>query len=101
MISQEKIQKYQNLYKDAWDKQNEIDRAKHPSLRGPQHKHHNREKQIANGRLGGAPLMTLSKEAETIDRMLNKDMTVGEIAELLGMTTKEANYIVKRFKLPR
>ena len=56
---------------------------------------------ISNGRLGGAPLLTLSKEAETIDRMLNKDMTVGEIAGLLDMTTKEANYIVKRFKLPR
>ena len=46
-------------------------------------------------------MLTLTKEAETIDRMLNKDMTVGEIAGLLGITTKEANNIVRRFKLPR
>jgi len=99
--TQHQIEKYQDLYLSAWNELNKVDRTKHPSLRGPQHNHHNRNMHISNGRLGGAPLLTLSKEAETIDRMLNKDMTVGEIAGLLDMTTKEANHIVKRFKLPR
>ena len=88
MISQERMELYQDLYKDAWDKQNEIDRSKNSSLRVPQRNHQNRATHIANGKLGGAPLLKLSKEAETINRML-------------GMTDKETQYLVKRFKLPR
>ena len=101
MISQERMIIYQDLYKAAWDKQNEIDRSKNSSLRGPQRNYHNRATHIANGKLGGAPLLKLSKEAETINRMLQKEMTIREISGLLGMTVKETQHMVKRFKLPR
>jgi hypothetical protein len=46
-------------------------------------------------------MLTLTKEAETIDRMLNKDATVKEIAAILNMSIKDTNNIVRRFKLPR
>tara|TARA_B110000285_G_scaffold226554_2_gene286515 strand:+ start:546 stop:860 length:315 start_codon:yes stop_codon:yes gene_type:complete len=95
------IEKYQDLYLSAWNELNKVDRTKHPSLRGPQHNHHNRATHVRNGRLGGAPMLTLTKEAETIDRMLNKDATVKEIAAILNMSIKDTNNIVRRFKLPR
>jgi|TARA_B110000977_G_scaffold10371_1_gene13519 hypothetical protein len=99
--TQHQIEKYQDLYLSAWNELNKVDRTKHPSLRGPQHNHHNRATHVSNGRLGGAPMLTLTKEAETIDRMLNKDATVKEIAAILNMSIKDTNNIVRRFKLPR
>ena len=99
--TQHQIEKYQDLYLSAWNELNKVDRTKHPSLRGPQHNHHNRSTHVSNGRLGGAPMLTLTKEAETIDRMLNKDATVKEIAAILNMSIKDTNNIVRRFKLPR
>ncbi len=101
MMSPERMELYQDLYRARWNEQNKIDRDKNSALRAPYHNHHNRAKHIANGKLGGAPMLKLTKEAETIDRMLKKDMTVKDVAEILRMSVKDANHIVKRFKLPR
>tara|TARA_R110001632_G_scaffold140313_1_gene256317 strand:+ start:475 stop:780 length:306 start_codon:yes stop_codon:yes gene_type:complete len=100
-MSTKRMELYQDLYRARWDEQNKIDRDKSPSLRPPHHNHYNRAKHIANGKLGGAPMLKLTKEAETIDRMLKKGMTVKDVAEILSMSVKDASNIVKRFRLPR
>tara|TARA_R110000796_G_scaffold67066_1_gene154014 strand:+ start:611 stop:916 length:306 start_codon:yes stop_codon:yes gene_type:complete len=96
-----KWQEYQDRYKTAWDKQNIKDRALNSKLRAPQVNHHNRETHAENGRKGGAPILKLSKEAETINRMLNKKLSPKAISDILGKQMYETTNIIKRYRLPR
>jgi len=94
------IDKYQDIYKKAWDRQNKIDRLANPKLvLSPQAK--NGQNAGKFGKLGGAPKLALSENAKVINRMLIKDMKVSEIADILGKSHQAVTQIKNRYGLPR
>ncbi|MDB4350130.1 hypothetical protein OAA57_00950 [bacterium] len=99
-LEQWQIDKYQDIYKKAWDRQNKIDRLANPKLvLSPQAKNgHNAGK---FGKLGGAPKLALSENAKVINRMLIKDMKVSEIADILGKSHQAVTQIKNKYGLPR
>lgn len=94
------IDKYQDIYKKAWDRQNKIDRVENPKLiPSPQHK--NGQNAGKFGKLGGAPKLELSENAKVINKMLIKEMKVSEIADILGKSHQSVTQIKNRYGLPR
>jgi hypothetical protein len=94
------IDKYQDIYKKAWDRQNKIDRVANPKLvPSPQHK--NGQNAGKFGKMGGAPKLALSENAKVINKMLIKDMKVSEIADILGKSHQAVTQIKNRYGLPR
>ncbi len=94
------IDKYQDIYKKAWDRQNKIDRLANPKLvPSPQAK--NGQNAGKFGKLGGAPKLALSENAKIINKMLMKDMKVSEIADILGKSHQSVTQIKNRYGLPR
>ena len=94
------IDKYQDIYKKAWDRQNKIDRVTNPKLvPSPQAK--NGQNAGKFGKMGGAPKLALSENAKVINKMLIKDMKVSEIADILGKSHQSVTQIKNRYGLPR
>ena len=94
------IDKYQDIYKKAWDRQNKIDRVANPKLvPSPQAK--NGQDAGKFGKMGGAPKLALSENAKIINKMLMKDMKVSEIADILGKSHQAVTQIKNRYGLPR
>ena len=94
------IDKYQDIYKKAWDRQNKIDRVANPKLvPSPQAK--NGQNAGKFGKMGGAPKLALSENAKVINKMLIKDMKVSEIADILGMSHQAVTQVKNRYGLPR
>ncbi len=94
------IDKYQDIYKKAWDRQNKIDRVANPKLvPSPQAK--NGQEAGKFGKMGGAPKLALSENAKIINKMLMKDMKVSEIADILGKSHQAVTQIKNRYGLPR
>ena len=94
------IDKYQDIYKRAWDRQNKIDRIANPKIMpSPQAKNgHNAGK---FGKMGGAPKLALSENAEVINKMLINGMTVAEISDILGKSHQAVTQVKNRYNLPR
>jgi len=94
------IDKYQDIYKKAWDRQNKIDRVANPKLvPSPQAK--NGQNAGKFGKMGGAPKLALSENAKVINKMLIKDMKVSEIADILGKSHQAVTQVKNRYGLPR
>ena len=94
------IDKYQDIYKKAWDRQNKIDRVANPKLvPSPQAK--NGQDAGKFGKMGGAPKLALSENAKIINKMLMKDMKVSEISDILGKSHQAVTQIKNRYGLPR
>lgn len=94
------IDKYQDIYKKALDRQNKIDRAANPKLvPSPQAK--NGQDAGKFGKIRGAPKLALSENAKIINKMLMKDMKVSEIADILGKSHQAVTQIKNRYSLPR
>jgi hypothetical protein len=99
-LEQWQIDKYQDIYKKAWDRQNKIDRLANPKLvPSPQAK--NGQEAGKFGKMGGAPKLALSENAKIINKMLMKDMKVSEIADILGKSHQAVTQIKNRYSLPR
>tara|TARA_R110000822_G_scaffold74515_4_gene179023 strand:- start:1959 stop:2312 length:354 start_codon:yes stop_codon:yes gene_type:complete len=116
MTDQEKVEKYQDIYKEAWDRQNIIDRKANPLARGSSTMS---RKSLTNAKRGTstrirtdkAPASSpdvdpkgrpLSKSAELVNKMmLTTDMTLVEMSEELRTSRHAVNYIKKRYGLPR
>ena len=99
-LEQWKIDKYQDIYKKAWDRQNKIDRLANPKL-VPSPQARNGQNAGKFGKLGGAPKLALSENAKIINKMLMKDMKVSEIADILGKSHQAVTQIKNRYGLPR
>ena len=62
-LKQWQIDKYQDIYKMAWDRQNKIDRKENPKIMpSPQAK--NGQDAGKFGKMGGAPKLALSENAK-------------------------------------
>lgn len=117
MDEQEKIEKYQDVYKEAWDRQNKIDRKENPLARGPSpmtrraldNAKRGTSKRIRTDQVPSTTLENiapedrpLSKSATLINNMmLTTDMTLQEMSEELRTSRHSVSYIKKRYGLPR
>ena len=91
------INKYQDIYKNAWENQNKTDRAMNSKLKIPQYASTGHF-----GKLGGAPkLLELSQKASSVNKMLIKGMTVADIAEIFGTSHQSVTQMKNRYELPR
>ena len=94
------IDKHQDIYKRAWERQNIIDRKANPKIMpSPQAK--NGQNAGKFGKLGGAPKLALSENAKVINKMLIKKMTVAEISDILGKSHQAVTQVKNRYGLPR
>lgn len=100
---------YEDLYREAWIKQNKIDRENNKKLREPAV---NYQQQRINGLKGGRPtqrpeghepknIKPLSDKAAVVNRMLLKGMKVREIGEILGISHQSVSHMKKQYGLPR
>ena len=117
MNEQEKIEKYQDVYKEAWDRQNKIDRKENPLARGPspmtrralENAKRGTSKRIRTDQIPSTTLENidpkdrpLSKSATLINNMMRTtDMTLQEMSEELRTSRHSVSYIKKRYGLPR
>ena len=95
---------YEELYREAWLKQNEIDRAVNKKLAAnPLHRDPEKAKKSgqAGGFKGGRPAGKLTENAKTINRMLKEGMTVALIARILDRDARSILNTKQRYKLPR
>lgn len=103
MTEQERIN-YEELYRKVWEAQTKKDRADNPQL-ASRATHKNCTNKI-NGQMGGRPKneasnLKLTKEAEMVNRMLKRSMTLKAIAEIMGISPKKASTIKRKYDLPR
>lgn len=95
---------YEELYREAWLKQNELDRAINKKLlANPLHRDPERAKVTgkAGGLKGGRPAGKMTENAKTINRMLKEGMTVALIARLLDRDARSILNTKQRYGLPR
>lgn len=92
---------YEELYKERWEKQNIIDKAINPKLELAHKRVKRDELNKINGKLGGQPKMPLSKEAKMLDKLLKKELSLNEAADIMSITVDKVRGIKKRYRLPR
>ena len=90
---------YEELYREAWIAQNKKDREDNPKL-GPNTMYRDPKQAQENALKGGRP-KALSDKAKMINRMLEKEMTLREIADILGVTPQAVMQVKHRYGLPR
>lgn len=103
MNEQERI-KYEELYREVWEKQTKKDKEDNPRVLS-RVTHKNCTNRL-NGQMGGRPKkeankLVLTKDAEMVDRMLKRSMTLKSIAEIMGISPKTASNIKRKYDLPR
>ena len=89
---------YEELYREAWIAQNKKDREDNPKL-GPNTMYRDPKQAQENALKGGRP-KALTERAKMINRMLQKDMTLREIADILGITNQAVMQTKHRYGLP-
>ena len=101
---------YEELYREAWLKQNKIDREVNKKLQAPAI---NYQQARENGLKGGRPsqradvqpprdiTIKLSPKAKVVNRMLHRGMKVREIGEILGISHQAVSHMKKQYGLPR
>ena len=102
--------KYEVVYREAWLKQNKIDRENNKRLQTPAIDY---AQQRENGLKGGRPsqkadvqpprdiTVKLSPKAKVVNRMLHKGMKVRMIGEILGISHQAVSHMKKNYGLPR
>jgi len=103
-----KMERYEDLYREAMLEQLKIDAEKNPLARGP-NKHFASGMMGAKfGKLGGQSKAAtdlsdapLTKTATIVNRLLKKRMTQRSIAEILGIAASTVSNIKQQYNLPR
>jgi hypothetical protein len=90
-------EEYEDLYRRAWLKQLDIDKANNKKL---QTKPVDYNKARENALKGGRP-KKLSDKAAVINRMIVKGMTMREIGDILGISHQAVIQVKQRYGLPR
>tara|TARA_R110001583_G_scaffold30412_2_gene105137 strand:- start:564 stop:884 length:321 start_codon:yes stop_codon:yes gene_type:complete len=98
---------YEPLYRECWLKQIKQDKTDNPRLETRNRYMENGAKSKENGKLGGRPRkepvnnLPLTKDAEVLNRMLQRKMTVTDAADIMGKSKKWAFNMKKKYDLPR
>ena len=100
-------ERYEDLYRQAWEAQTKKDIETNPKLAGMVNNKKS-QKQIAdrlkaqkNGRTGGRPKLTLPKDAEMLNKLLKKELSLKDAADIMGLTVQSLSEIKSRYNLPR
>ena len=102
--------KYEELYRQAWEQQVKKDRKENPQLmvnkRIKFDQYANNIANRKNGAKGGRPRkekvkLKMTKDAEVLNRMLQRKMTLKDAAEIMGISPKAASNIKRKYDLPR
>ena len=104
MKEQERV-KYEELYRQKWEQQIKKDKKDNPRL-VTSNRYINNTVNRENGAKGGRPKkgenkLKLTKDAEVLNRMLQRKMTLGDAAEIMGISRKWASTLKNKYDLPR
>lgn len=92
-------QRYEDLYRQAWLKQIQVDKQKNPKLAAPIPDYN---KARENGLKGGRPKKPpMTANARIINNMMQKGMTLREIGKILERSHQAVQQIATRYGLPR
>lgn len=101
------MERYEDLYRQAWEAQTKKDIETNSKLAGMVN-NKNSKKQIndrlkaqQNGKTGGRPKLTLSKDAEMLNKLLKKELSLKDAADIMGLTMQSLSQIKSRYSLPR
>ncbi len=97
-----KRDKYEDIYRQAWLAQNIKDKADNPRWNG------GISSSALNGftkhtsvNKGGRPKLSLSKDAVMLNKLLQREISLNDAADILGLTVKSLRQIKSRYGLPR
>ena len=102
--------KYEELYRKCWVDLLVKDKQANPKLERQNRYVANGNKGKAGGSMGGRPKqieevlpnkLPLNKDAEMVNRMIFRGMTLVDIAEILSISPRTVGKIKKQFGLPR
>ena len=104
MNEQERV-KYEELYRQKWEQQIKKDKKDNPRV-VTRNRYINNTANRENGAKGGRPKkgenkLKLTKDAEVLNRMLQRKMTLGDAAEIMGISRKWASTLKNKYDLPR
>jgi len=96
---------YEEFYRTCWEKQVKQDKKENPRL-VYNTRYTNNSAHRKNGFKGGRPRkeenkLKLTKEAEVLNRMLQRKMTLKDAAEIMGISPKAASNMKRKYDLPR
>ena len=92
---------YESLYREYWLAQNKQDRLDNPRFNGTKEPNAPAANMFqAHGKMGGRPLK-LTKDAEKLDKLLSKGMTLKDATFIMDMTMQALSQIKSKYKLPR
>ena len=96
---------YEEFYRTCWEKQVKQDKKENPRLVYNK-RYINNSAHRKNGSKGGRPRkeenkLGLTKDAEMLNRMLQRGMTVTDAAQIMGISRKWASMTKKKYYLPR
>ena len=89
---------YEELYREAWIAQNKKNREDNPKL-GPNVMYRDPKQAQENARKGGRP-KALTERAKVVNRMLEKGMTLHDVADVLGISHQAVMQTKHRYGLP-
>lgn len=101
------MEKYQDLYRQAWEAQTKKDVETNPKLAGmvnnkkSQKQINDRLKAQQNGKTGGRPKLALTKDAKMLNKLLKKELSLKDAADIMGLTMQSLSQIKSRYNLPR
>ena len=101
------MERYEDLYRQAWEAQTKKDIETNSKLAGMVN-NKNSKKQIndrlkaqQNGKTGGRLKLALSKDAEMLNKLLKKELSLKDAADIMGLTMQSLSQIKSRYSLPR
>jgi hypothetical protein len=94
--------KYEDLYRTKWLEQNIKDEAANPRWNGGMsNSARNGFKKHPSVNKGGRPKLTLSKDAVMLNKLLQRELSLNDAADIMGLTVKSLRQIKSRYGLPR
>ena len=93
---------YEVVYREYWLVQNKQDMADNPRFNGSKEPNVPMVNMFqVNGKMGGRPKLSLSKDAAMLNKLLQREMSLNDAADIMGLTIKSLRQIKSRYGLPR
>ena len=95
--------RYEEFYRKCWEEQSIKDKISNPRIELQSRYIKNGEKAKVHGHKGGRPkvIKELSKDAVMLNKLLKREISLREAADIMGLTVKSITQIKSRYGLPR